>query len=153
MNNIKSEQEEQESQLKDKEIYVDANLLISSVIDIGEKGEKARSFIEEIKKGNYKAHTATLTLDEVMWIVQNEKDHEVAYETGKIITEIPNLNFLPINMEIIMKALEIYKTEKLDPRDSIHLASMKEKNLSIICSTDSDFDKIKDIKRIDFSIK
>lgn len=145
MNNMKKEQEEQESQLENKEVYIDANLLIDSVISIDEKGEKARGFIEKIKKGDYKAYTSTLTLDEVMWIVQNEKNHETAYESAKTITDIPNLNFISVSREIIMKALEIYKTEK------IHLAAMKEKDITTIVSKDPDFNKIKGIEIIDFT--
>lgn len=149
MNNIKKEQEEQES--KYKEVYIDSNLFINSIINIEEKGEKARNVLEEIKKGDYKAHTSVLTLYEIMWIVQNEKDKETAYESVKIIIEIPNLNFIPADMELIRKEIEIYKTENLDPRNAIHLASMKEKNISIIISSDPDFDKIKGIKRVDFT--
>lgn len=152
MNNMKREQEEQESLSKDKkEVYIDSNLFINAIINIEEKGNKARKVVEEIRKGEYKAYTSTLTLDEVMWIVQNEKDRETAYESVKIITEIPNLDFIPANIELIRKAIEIYKTEKLDPREAIHLASMKEKNISIMISSDSGFDKIKGIKRIDFT--
>ena len=58
---------------------------------------------------------------------------------------------LDINYEILKKMLEVYKNEKLDPRDSIHLATMQINKINIIISQDSDFDKIKQIKRIDFS--
>ncbi len=148
MSNTKNEQE---YQLENKETYIDSNLLIYSVIDIGEKGEKARKVIEKIKDGDYKAYTSTLTLDEVMWIVQNQKDKETAYESAKTIMDIPNLHFISVNIETIMKALEIYNKNKLNPRDSIHLAAIKEKNLKMIMSSDSDFDKIEDLKRIDFT--
>ena len=50
----------------------------------------------------------------------------------------------------VSQAIEIYKKNKLDPRDAIHLAAMQSKKIKTIYSSDSDFDKIKEIKRIDF---
>ncbi len=146
---MKKEQEEHISK-ENKEVYIDSNLFIFSIISIEKEGEKARAVIEKIKKGDYKAYTSILTIDEVLWIVQKEKDRETAYEGIKILIEIPNLNFLEVTGKIMREAIEIYKTEKLDPRDSIHLACMRDKNISSIISSDPDFDKIKDMKRIDF---
>ena len=149
MNNMKKEQEDQE--LKSEEVYLDSNLFIKSIISITAEGEKAREVISKIKNGEYNAHTSTLTLDEVMWVVQNFKDKETAYEAGKTLMRATNINFISVGIEIISKSLEIYKNTPLDPRDSIHLATMQSKGIKTIISQDSDFDKIKDIKRLDFS--
>ena len=92
MNNMTNEQEELESK-SEIEVYIDSNLFITSVINL-EEGNTARQVIEEIKLGNYKAYTSTLTIDEVLWVVQREKNSEVAYEAAKIIIEIPNLYFV-----------------------------------------------------------
>ncbi|MEK6909019.1 MAG: type II toxin-antitoxin system VapC family toxin [Nanoarchaeota archaeon] len=146
---MKKEQEEQE--LESKEVYLDSNLFITSVISTATDGEKARAIIKQIKEGEYEGYTSVLTLDEVIWIVQKFKDKETAYETGKTLIGIPNINFVPIGVELISKSLELYKNTLLDPRDAIHLATMQQKGIKTIISQDSDFDKIKNIKRIDFS--
>ncbi|MEK6873205.1 MAG: PIN domain-containing protein, partial [Nanoarchaeota archaeon] len=62
----------------------------------------------------------------------------------------PNIIFIEVNQEIISNSIEIYNKVRLDPRDAIHLASMQSKKVISIVSTDSDFDEIKEIKRIDF---
>ena len=150
MNNMKKEQKEQELTLEG-DFYIDSNFFITSVIDLGNEGESARSIIEEIKKGVLRGHTSTLTLDEVLWIVQREKNRDISYESAKIIIKIPNLNFIGVDEEIMKQGLEIYSKYGLNPRDAIHLACMKKLKLDKIVTADSDFDKIKDVKRIDFT--
>jgi len=147
---MKKEQKGQELTLEG-DFYIDSNFFITSVIDLGNDGESARSIIEEIKRGVLIGYTSTLTLDEILWIVQREKDRETSYESAKMIIKIPNLNFIVVDEEIMKQGLEIYSKDKLAPRDSIHLACMKKLKLNLIISSDSDFDKIKDIKRIDFT--
>ena len=148
---MKNEQEKQELNSNIKETYLDANLFISAATSEKEKGKQARTIIENIEKGNYKAFTATLTIDEVLWTIQKIKNKETAYNSAKLIIALPNLEFISIDQKIIVEALEIYKSHELRPRDSIHLAAMKHKNIQIMISSDPDFDKIKDIKHIDFS--
>ena len=46
---------------------------------------------------------------------------------------------------------DIFKKTTLDPRDAIHIASMKELGLSFIVSEDNDFDKVDRIKRVNVS--
>ncbi len=149
MNNMKNEQEEQES--KYEEVYLDANLLIYASIDETEIGGKARKIIEKIKEGRYKAYTASLTFDEIMYAIQKNADREKAIRTAELYIKLQNLNIIPIDTQLIIKSIEVYKKTNLKPRDSIHLTAMISKNLHIIISSDPDFDKIKDIKRIDFT--
>ena len=146
---MKKEQEDQE--LKSEAVYLDSNLFITAAISLDSNGEKARELIDKINNGLFKAYTSALTIDEVIWIVQKFKDRETAYETAKTIISTSKINFIPIDIEIVSASLELYKETNLKPRDSIHLATMKINGISTIVSQDSDFDKIKDIKRIDFS--
>lgn len=134
-----------------KEVYIDANLLIYSAADEKEIGNKARKIIEDIKNARLMAFTSVLTIDEFLWGMRKEAERERAAEHAKTFLSLNNLNFIPADEEIISNSIEIYKNEKLDPRDAIHLASMQFKKISIIISSDSDFDKVKGIKRIDFT--
>ena len=148
---MKKEQEEQELILEGDEVYIDSNFFITSVIDLGEEGENARKIIEDIKNGIFSAYTSTLTMDEVLWIIQKEKDRDTAYETAYIMVKMPNLSFISVDEGIMREAIEIYKKDKLNPRDSIHFSCMKKRKLNLIISSDSDFDKVKEIKRFDFT--
>ena len=130
---------------------LDSNLFITATISLDSKGQKARELIDKINNGLFKAYTSSLTIDEVMWVLQKFKDRQIAYETAKTIIFASKINFIPIDIEIISASLEVYNENNLRPRDSIHLAVMKHKGIKTIISSDSDFDKIKGIKRIDFS--
>ena len=149
--NMKKEPEEQDSNKALEKRYIDANLFIYAAIDKEIIGEKAKKIISEIKEGKYKAYTATLTIDEFLWRVQKEIGRKLTAEAVNLFFILQNLELVNIDIDLIIKAVDIYKTENLDPRDAIHLAAMKQKNIVAIISSDPDFDKIKGISRIDFT--
>ncbi len=148
MNNMKKGREEQE--LESEDIYLDTNIFIYSVLNENELGEKARKILEKIKTNNINGFTSVLTIDEIIWAIQKELGKEKSANLAEGFISMQNLEFIPANIDIIKKSLNYYKNS-LDPRDAIHVASMQSKNIKTIYSTDSDFDKIKSIKRIDFS--
>ncbi len=151
ISNMKKEQEEQVS--KKEPVYLDANCFIYASTDESKIGQKARKIIQDIKIGVYeKAYSSTLTVDEFLWSVQKEVGRELAAEGADIFLTLQNFQLINIDAEIISKAINLYKEKKLDPRDAIHLAAMQSKNIKTIISSDPDFDKIKSIKRNDFSI-
>ena len=148
---MKKEQKEQASKLKSERVYLDSNFFISAATDLAEEGEKARAVLKKITEGTYKPSTAALTIDEVLWIIQKEKDKTFAYESAQAILSIASLEIIAVDREIIRKSLEIYKNEGLRPRDAIHLAAMRTQKIAILMSMDTDFEKITDIQRRDFT--
>lgn len=136
--------------LEPEKIYIDANVFIYSVLNENDIGEKARNILEKIKNGEYYGFTATLTIDEILWAVHKELDKNKSVEIAKDFINMQNLEFINIDLVIIKEALENYQ-KSLKPRDAIHLAALKSKKIKTIVSSDPDFDKIKEIKRIDFS--
>lgn len=140
-----------EQKEQDFKVYIDSNVIIYATLNKDKIGDKAREIISKIKNGYYKAYTSVLTIDELLWNAKKEIGREKSADIAKDFLSLINLECLDANKEIILSSIEIYKNEKLDPRDAIHLASMRVKNIKTIISSDSDFDKIKGIKRIDFS--
>ena len=148
MNNMKKEPKEQDSK---EIIYIDANCFIYASLDKERIGKNAREVLEKVRTGFYKkAYTSTLTIDEFIWRIQKEVGRELASEGAEIFFSLENMNLINIDSQVIHLAIEIYKNKKLDPRDAIHLAAMQSKNIKVIISSDPDFDKIENIKRIDF---
>ena len=142
---------EQENLGFDEEIYLDANVFIYAVLDEGLFGDCARNLIGAIKKGDHKAYTSTLTIDELLWKVQKVLGKETAVDAVKNFLSMIHLELVAVDHVIIKNSLVFYLKENLDPRDAIHLACMHLKKLKKIVSSDSDFDKIKDIHRVDFT--
>jgi predicted nucleic acid-binding protein len=150
---LKKEKNEQdfEQENKPERIYLDSNIFIYSVNENTKEQEKAKEIIKKIKGGYYLAFTSTLTIDEFLWAIQKASTKEIASNAAEIFFTLPNLVLVNIDSTTIKNALEQYKNTFLNPRDAIHLAAMKQKNLTTIYSTDPDFDNIKGIKRIDLS--
>jgi len=148
--NMKKGQNEQAS--KKEQIYLDSNCFIYASLDKSPIGQRAKQILVDVKEKKYeKAYSSTLTVDEFLWRVQKEVGRKLASEGASVFLTLPNFQLISVDAQIISKAIEIYKEQKLDPRDAIHLAAMQSKNVKTIASSDPDFDKIATIKRIDFS--
>lgn len=148
MNSMTNTIEERKSP---EEVYIDANVLIYASLDEGKTGDNARDIIELIRKGKYKAFTISLTIDELLWKVQKALGREKAAEVAKHYLYLVNLEIVGVDQILVANSLQYYVNEKLDPKDAFHFAFMRSKGIKTIISSDSDFDKIKEIKRIDFS--
>ena len=126
-------------------IYLDANFFIFAILDQTEKGDKARLILKEIVNGK-KAVTSVLTLDEVMWVFVKNKEKLRLSGLIHDIYKIPNLTICSVLTNIPLVSLSYL--DFLNPRDAFHVACMNELGVTEIVTDDSDFDKVKTIKRI-----
>ncbi|WP_287950924.1 PIN domain-containing protein [Acidiplasma sp.] len=96
-----------------------------------------------------------LTFDEIIWIIKKNRNFEDAISAGEAFLNMPGLNLVDINQDLLALSMNIMKRYKTSPRDSIHAATAITQKANIIISEDSDFDKIKELKRksiIDFKM-
>lgn len=127
--------------------YLDSNLFIYAALYTDERGEKARDYIEKIRKGDEKAITSALTFDEVFWKLKEEKGFEEALKLGKSFLEMNNLLFVEVNDQVLWRSYQLIKKHKLDPRNAIHLSCSLEKGVRKIISEDKDFDDVGEVER------
>lgn len=127
-------------------IYLDSNVFIYATINTKELGEKARSLLQRIQQGEEKAETSALTFDEVFWAIKKH-NFEAALEACQALLNFPNLEIISANRELILSALQIIKEYHLAPRDAIHAATAIAEKADAVVSTDTHFDKIKELKR------
>ena len=73
-----------------------------------------------------------------------------AIEYCEKIRELPNLEILSLPSSLVPKMIKYMKSD-IRPRDAIHIATMVEHGIFTIVSDDPDFDKIKEIERLDFA--
>ncbi len=130
--------------------YIDANLFIYSSLDRYILGDQSREIIDLLNNGKMNGITSSLTLDEIIWVVWKEKGKELGIKVGKEIFEISNLDIVGISEKIIFNAIELMEKYDLKPRDAIHLSAAIEHSVFTIISEDKDFDKVKEIERLDF---
>lgn len=127
--------------------YLDSNVFIYPALYEGEKSTGAAALLERIVDGEVKGATASLTLDEVIWILSNETDRETALSQGKRILRLPNLRIVDVREREIREgigAMERY--DALAPRDAIHLAAMHVRGIERIVSDDQDFAAVEGIE-------
>ena len=136
--------------MEQPEVYLDANVFIYAVLGSLAETQKAQGVLSQVASGSLHAFTATLTVDEVLWVIQKHASRDVAGKAADIFFITPNLDMVNVDQQIIGSATEIYKTTNLNPRDSIHIAVMKAKRIRTMMSTDTDFDSLPDVKRVDF---
>ncbi len=129
--------------------YIDSNVFLYPVLysDL-EESENARRILSQIENKDIQAYTSTLTWDEVSYVAEKLLGKTDAIEVGKKFINFPFLRFIPVDDEIMRRSQVIREKYHLKPRDSIHLSSAIERNISAIITDDADFDGIKEIKRI-----
>jgi predicted nucleic acid-binding protein len=92
--------------------------------------------------------TSFLTWDEVVWNIRKHKDRGIAVSEGRQFLSFPNLIFIHVDETIISIAQNIMERYGTKPRDSIHASSAISHGAKEIISSDPDFDKVKELKRI-----
>jgi len=131
-------------------LYIDSNIFIFAATDSGKKGKSCRKIIESIDKKKIICSSSYLVIDEVIWILKKKFDKRFALKLIKRIFSLP-IKWVDVNRSVMVKMIEITEDTKLDPRDALHLASMKYNGISTIISEDADFDKISGIKKVNSS--
>lgn len=127
-------------------IYLDANVFLKAILK-ERGGRSARDLLSRVQNGKIVAFTSALTFDEVFWIVEKHRGFDSALKATKGFLEMQNLTFIEVNDKIIRQAYDLAEKYRINPRDSIHAACAISKNINTIFSEDSDFDRIKEIKR------
>lgn len=129
-------------------IYLDANIFVYAVLDDGKKGEFCKKLLEKVAFKQINAFTSVLTWDEVIYSLKKHVPIDELMRQSKEFFKFPNLVFLDANFKILKKAEEILFKYNLGPRDAIHVATALNNGVLQIASDDSDFNKVKEIKRI-----
>jgi len=128
--------------------YLDANVFIFAACDLSPIGEAARKILRMVQEGDQKAITSALTYDEVVWGIRKLLGKEKSQWVGELFLFISHLSIKEVTRETLSEAQHFMKHYNLDPRDAIHLATMRLENEGEIISEDADFDAVPFIKRI-----
>lgn len=129
-------------------VYVDSNVFISPVLYGDSKRSKdSKRVLGYIEQGKIAAYTSTLTWDEVAWVVRRTLGKGDSVETGRRLLSFPNLRFVPVTEELLVRAQKLVEEFGIGPRDAIHCASAIGKGAKTVISDDSDLDAVSGLKR------
>ena len=129
-------------------MFVDANVFIYLLTDSGKQGESSKKYIQRVVKGEQRAVTSVAVIDEVVFAIYSMRNYDltIAAKIWEKLNKIPNLKILDITKRVSGRVPECIK-QGLEPTDAVHLATMKEHGISVICSYDKHFDNIKGVTR------
>ena len=133
-------------------LYIDSNVFLYPIIYDSKviiEAKKSKDFLFKIAQGDAEACTATITWDEIAWVIRKLFGFELSAEASKKLLAFPNLKLLGIRKSTVFKAQELMEKYKMKPRDAIHAATALENKITEIVSFDKDFDEVKEIKRIE----
>ena len=131
-------------------VYIDSNIFIYSVVNPTDDARAiaCKKILLKIVNRELEAATSFLTLDEFVYILRRHLGREVSVSEGNKFLSFPYLSFLKVDEKVVSAAQSLLSAYDLQPRDSIHVASAILNNIHEVVSDDSDFDVVKDIKRI-----
>jgi len=131
-------------------LYLDSNVFIYPLLYNDARAKNAVDILRKIIIGESSGITSSLALDEVVWILLKEtKNRDLAIQETFRILSFSNLTISPVDSSLMIDALHFMKKyPSLKPRDAIHVASAVRSHASTIITDDSDFDIVKEIKRM-----
>lgn len=124
-------------------IYLDSNFFVYLFLDNAENQKRA---IESLSKKSI--YTSCLTYDEVVWAIRKLYNKETSIKAAELMLNLEFLHFIDLNKNILFRSKNIIEILDLKPRDSLHYASMEEKQISYVVTDDKDFSQLKNIKVI-----
>ncbi len=133
-------------------LYVDSNVFLYPIVYDSEvivEAKKSKDFLLKIAQGSVEACTATITWDEIAWVVRKVFGFEFSAEEGKKFLAFPNLKLLGVKKSTVFKAQELMEKYLMKPRDAIHAAVALENDITEVVSYDVDFDRIEGFKRVE----
>ncbi len=129
--------------------FLDANVIMYSLGSSHPLKEPCKNILEKIKSGDIRAVTNTEVLQEILHRYFSLGKPDIA-EIGHASMIRLCLRVLPVTLAETNRALELMKTNSaITSRDAIHAATMINNDIKQIISTDSHFDLIPGINRID----
>lgn len=128
-------------------MYIDSNIFIYASIDAEQLGKQCRRIIDAIDQQVISCASSYLVIDEVLWILKKHIGRKDSLTITRSILSLP-IKWIDVNDAVMIRLIDRFEKTTLDPRDTLHLASMKEQKLTTIITEDTDFDNIKGIKRM-----
>ena len=126
--------------------YIDSNIFIQGIL---REDNKFKEVILKIANKEFIGVTSVLSWDELVFNVSKFLGRDVGNREGNKFFSLPNIEFIDAKKEIILIAQKLVEKYNIKPRDAIHSATAINLKIREIVSEDSDFEKVKELTRID----
>ncbi len=131
-------------------MYADAGLFLLPVLHMERlpPAATAARFLNSLARGARRVSTATLTWDEVVYAVRRFLGPEDSIAKGQELLAFPNLTWLRVDLAVLRRAADLYRSLPMRPRDAIHAAAALEAGEKEILSEDRAFDRVSGLARV-----
>jgi hypothetical protein len=128
--------------------FVDANVFIYVLVKSPKKDyETSKRILKRIENGEETATSLAVIQEVVDWLEYNNRKKEVrSFLTA--VNSYLTMNKLNTTWDDLLTALDDMDEHKIDFVDALTLQTMKKNKINEIYSNDTDFDRVKWIKRI-----
>ncbi len=128
--------------------YLDTNIFLYAADPSSPYHKSCKGILVEVAKGSLRASTSVETIQEVVYFHQRQRQIKEGLKLiDGIFKLIPEL--LSVDKEIAIEFRELLDIYPGVPsRDLIHLATCRVNGLNEVISIDRDFDKFKEVSRI-----
>lgn len=103
--------------------------------------------IEKIRSAKIQVCTDTEVFQEILYRYYSIGRKDIAHQACELLGDIATPIF-PVSHEDIVKAMSLLNSHVIPVRDAIHAATMMNHNIRYILSSDTHFDHIPEIKRL-----
>lgn len=129
-------------------IFLDANIIMYAIGKEHPLRNPCRKILEQIKNGTIEVVSCTEVIQEILYRYFSLKMPEIAKEASLAVKTICS-QIYPVTIEETDLALELLlNNPSIGTRDAIHAATMMNHGINRILSTDSHFDSIAGIERV-----
>lgn len=131
-------------------MYADAGVFLLPVLHSERLAPAAAAarFLNSMARGAHRVSTATLTWDEVVYVVRRFLGPEDSIAKGRELLDLPNLTWLRVDLAVLRRAADLYQSLPMRPRDAIHAAVALETGEREILSEDRVFDRVSGLARV-----
>ncbi len=135
--------------MKISQYFIDTNIFIYSVGRDHPLKSNCASAIRRLRDGGIRAIVNTEIIQEILYRYQSLKELRLGIKLAKEAMALSS-KILPVTERDLALAIELLESHpQIDTRDAFHAATMINNEVKEIISTDSHFDLIRGIKRID----
>ncbi|MBA7509904.1 hypothetical protein ES705_01877 [subsurface metagenome] len=131
-------------------IFLDTNIFLRFFLKENESMfQRLEKLFYEIISGNIIGVSNSMIIAEVVWVLSRSYkwNKEKICDNIEFILSTPNIRFK--DKVILVNASSIYKEKNIGFIDAYNYSYMKANGVTEIYSFDRDFDKLKDVKRLE----
>jgi len=133
--------------LEDGAVLVDANIVLYALGDLEPHRSQCRALLSGLWAGSGRAYASTEMIQEVLHHRMRKDGRANALRSVRGV--LPSFIVLDFDQEVLELALDLIEKTQIRGRDAVHAATALAYGISTIASSDSGFDVVPGLTRID----